>query len=87
MPISILITFENLLGIALGKTEDVTNVTNKDMPEIIQYSKKEITGQMRENINISLDPENPGTAIRRRSQNHSANFLKLDGSLHARLDM
>lgn len=36
MSTSISITFENLLGIALGKAEDVTNVRNKDIPEIIQ---------------------------------------------------
>lgn len=67
MPSSISITFENLLEIALGKTQDVTNVTNKDIPEIIQYLKKKITGQILQNVNVSLDPENPDTALHRRS--------------------
>ncbi|MCJ1349250.1 hypothetical protein MMC31_007486 [Peltigera leucophlebia] len=46
MPSYISLNFENLLEIALGKTQDVTNVTNKDIPEIIQYLKKKITGQI-----------------------------------------
>lgn len=36
MPSFISPAFDNLLEIALGKTQDVTNVTYKDIPEIIQ---------------------------------------------------
>ena len=87
LPSSISITFEGLLVIALGKTQDVTNVTNKDIPEIIRYLKKKITGQILQNVNVGLDPENPGTALHRRSLNHTAKLWKLDGGLQARLDM
>lgn len=84
---SISITFENLLGIALGKAEDVTNVRNKDIPEIIQYLKKEITWQILENVNAGLDPGNSGNVRHRRSRNHTVKLLKLDGGLQVRLDM
>lgn len=87
MPISISITFENLFEIALGKTEDVTNVTNKDIPEIIQYLQKKITRQVLQNVHVGLDPGNPGTALHRRNLNHTAKPLKLDWVLQARLDM
>lgn len=87
MSISISITFENLLGIALGKAENMTNVRNKDIPEIIQYLKKKITGQILENVNAGLDPGNPGNVRHRRSRNHTVKLLKLDGGLQARLDM
>ena len=84
MPSSISITFESLLEIALGKTQDVTNVTNKDIPEITQYLKKKITAQNLQNVNEGLDPENPGTAFHRRSLNHTAKLWKLRGvSKHA----
>ena len=87
MPSSISLTFENLLEIALGRTQDVTNVTNKDILEIIGYLKRKITGQILQNVNIGLDPENPGTALNRRSLNHTVKLWKLEGGLQAHLDM
>lgn len=44
-------------------------------------------GQILVNVNLGLDPGNPGTALPRRSRNHTAKHLKLDGGLQARLDM
>lgn len=55
--------FENLLEIALGKTQDVPNVANKDISEIIQYLRKKITGQILENVDVGLDPENPARSF------------------------
>lgn len=54
---------------------------------IIQYLQKKITGQILVNVNVGLEPGNPGTALHRRSRNHTAKHLKLDGGLQARLDM
>ncbi len=65
----------------------MTNVRNKDIPEIIQYLKKKITGQILENVNAGLCPGNPGNVRHRRSRNHTVKLLKLDGGLQARLDM
>ena len=84
MSTTISVTFENLLGIALGKTEDMTTTTNKDISVIIQYLKKKITGQILVNVNVGLEPGNPGTALHRGSRNHTAKHLKLDGGLQAR---
>lgn len=52
MPFSISLSFENLLEIALGKMQDVPNVANKDIPEIIQYLREKITGQILENVDV-----------------------------------
>lgn len=60
MPGSISLTFENLLEIALGKTQDVTNVTSKDIPEIIGYLKKKITRQILQNVNVRPGSRKPG---------------------------
>ncbi len=78
MPFSISLSFENLLEIALGKTQDVPNVANKDIPEIIQYLREKITGQILENVDVGLDPENPGTILHRRSPNYTMKLWKLE---------
>lgn len=76
-----LITFKNLLGITLSQAEDVTNARNNDIPEIIQYLKKNITEQIFKNVNTGLDLGNLGIVCHRRSQNHTVKLLKLDRGL------
>lgn len=81
------ITLGILLEIALGKKQYVPNVKNKDFPEIVQYLKKKITGQILSNVNIGLDLENSGTVLHRKSLNHTSKLWKLEGGFQARLEM
>ena len=84
---SITIPFESLFDIALGKKANVSFVNDEDIPEVIRYLQKKITGQILNNVNIGVDPHNPGTISHRRSLNYTAKLWKLEGGCQARLDM
>ena len=47
------------------------------IPSSISLVKKKIIGQILQNVDIDLDPENPGTALHRRSLNHTVKLWKL----------
>lgn len=47
------------------------------MASSISLVKKKIIGQILQNVDIYMDPENPGTALHRKSLNHTVKLWKL----------